>query len=502
MEKGRTALQATRNVLLCIGGALLFLLIVYIAVYHDKDWRHLWLPISITDDEVMYNRQVAGILAGGMPDGYFGYNETYAAIGRFSVWGPVLMYLYALPGTLVGVGVNTLVWCNVFFVVLGWAFFVKGTRLTWKRQLVFAAAFFCLWFPLRQTFSGMSEGLQYCCALAIIGASAALQRKKCLSWFVIAVVFCAITTLTRAYTLLFWIFPITALWKSRRSWAWTGIVLAVLSAVGYFVVSVWFSSPYFAGGGIDYTGLDLLAQGSPIEAFFYEVGRMQEEFQELWELYIHPVLQDQGRTFFSTCALLVIAAVCLVLDHRKKRPVILKALVLLCTIVSTIMLFTLYDAGAFQRQFALLDVLLLSVLVYENRGYTLTSLLVSFLMLPISFDRGTLPTYRADMDEQIQIVNQALQKSQTEEKTTTPWDHTLAYAYADGVFHGYLYGVPAGMGIQFDFNTYIADPANPVHSRYAMVGHGTDAEARLLADGWQELVSTDNLVVYEQRNEK
>ena len=79
-----------------------------------------------------------------------------------------------------------------------------------------------------------------------------------------------------------------------------------------------------------------------------------------------------------------------------------------------------------------------------------------------------------------------------------PWDHTLAYAYADGVFHGYLYGVPAGMGIEFDYNTYIADPANTIHSRYAMVGHGTDAEARLVRDGWQALVSTEDLIVYEQ----
>ena len=58
--------------------------------------------------------------------------------------------------------------------------------------------------------------------------------------------------------------------------------------------------------------------------------------------------------------------------------------------------------------------------------------------------------------------------------------------------------LPAGMGIEFDNNTYLADPANPIYSRYAMVNHGTDAEARLLADGWQELVSTKDLVVYER----
>ena len=31
-----------------------------------------------------------------------------------------------------------------------------------------------------------------------------------------------------------------------------------------------------------------------------------------------------------------------------------------------------------------------------------------------------------------------------------------------------------------------------------MVNHGTDAEARLLKDGWQEVVSTEDLVVYQR----
>lgn len=59
-----------------------------------------------------------------------------------------------------------------------------------------------------------------------------------------------------------------------------------------------------------------------------------------------------------------------------------------------------------------------------------------------------------------------------------PWDHTLAYAYDDGVFHGYLYAVPAGMGIEFDKNSYLWDEENPISSRYVMCGHDTRVAAR------------------------
>ena len=54
------------------------------------------------------------------------------------------------------------------------------------------------------------------------------------------------------------------------------------------------------------------------------------------------------------------------------------------------------------------------------------------------------------------------------------------------------------MGFEFDCNTYIADPEETIYSRYAMVTHGTDAEARLLADSRQPLISTKDLIEYER----
>ena len=54
------------------------------------------------------------------------------------------------------------------------------------------------------------------------------------------------------------------------------------------------------------------------------------------------------------------------------------------------------------------------------------------------------------------------------------------------------------MGIQFDLNVYIADPENTIRSRYVMVNHGTQTEARLLAEGRTVLLSTENEIIYER----
>ena len=490
------------RILGCLACAALFLLVVYGVIYHDSDLWHYWMPISITDDEVMYNRQLVGVLAEGQPHGYFGYNETHAAVGHFSVWGPVLIYLYALPGLLVGAGVNTMLWCNVLFALFGWTVFVAGTRITWKKQLAFAVGLLCLWFPLRQVYTGMTEVFQYTCILVILGSAAALQRNFSVKWYLLLVAACAMTTLTRAYTGLFWLFPILLLWKKRRPWAAASVGLAAASMLGYLAISKVFCSPYFSDGGVDYSAAKLVLQGKIGQAVMYEIQYIAKELSTLWELYVRPTLtgnpQDQGRAILTTAALVGMTILCLVLDARKKRAVFCKAMALFCVAASLALLFSVYDVGTLHRHCAMLNLLLLAVLVYEERWRTALYLPVLLVLLPMNFNPGSLPTYRPDIDEQIQTVRTALVQDQESDRSSDPWDSTLAYAYADGVFHGFLYSVPEGMGIQFDRNTYIADETQSIRSRYAMVNHGTDAEARLLADGWQELVSTEALVVYER----
>ena len=125
--------------------------------------------------------------------------------------------------------------------------------------------------------------------------------------------------------------------------------------------------------------------------------------------------------------------------------------------------------------------------------------LLVLLVFPAGFAQTDgLPAYNAGMNQQMIQVTEALQQSQDrlmDEKD--PWQHTLSFAYGD-VHYGYLYALPAGMGIEFDWNTYLADPENTINARYVMVNHDTEAEKRLLEEGWQVLVSTENEIVYER----
>jgi hypothetical protein len=54
------------------------------------------------------------------------------------------------------------------------------------------------------------------------------------------------------------------------------------------------------------------------------------------------------------------------------------------------------------------------------------------------------------------------------------------------------------MGIEFDKNSYLWDEENPISSRYVMCGRDTRVAARLLAENWQQVVSTEDLVIYKR----
>lgn len=259
VKKLNKMLQYTSNALLCVLGAVVFLFVFYVLAYRTPVWD-IWLPTNMDNDEVLYNRQVVSILTHGGPQGYFGYDESHAALGRFGGWGPILIWAYALPGFLFGSSYSTMLWCNILFGVVGLALFARAARLNVWQMIVSAGGLVCLWMPLTLLFCGSSESLHNALALVAVGASAALARRQNRGWFVLAAVACAFLTISRPYALLLWAFPLTVLWKNLR-WRNTALALALLSfVVGLFNMTA-LTAPYFEGLGLDLTALSMARTG-------------------------------------------------------------------------------------------------------------------------------------------------------------------------------------------------------------------------------------------------
>ena len=138
---------------------------------------------------------------------------------------------------------------------------------------------------------------------------------------------------------------------------------------------------------------------------------------------------------------MLVAVVCLVWDKHKGRPLVLKGCALFCSAVIALVLLFMYNIDP--RHMMLLAILLLGAVVVEDAAPAAVWLpVLVVLLLPMNFQRGSLPEKNAEMAAQMQTVEAALIAS-VQDAGADPWDHTLAYAYDDGVFHGYLYAVPA-----------------------------------------------------------
>lgn len=85
---------------LCTAAAALVFLLAYELVVYRVPVTEIFLPVSSWSDEVIYSKQLAAAVQYGAPQGYFGFNESHAAVGTYAAWGPAVFLVYALPGLL------------------------------------------------------------------------------------------------------------------------------------------------------------------------------------------------------------------------------------------------------------------------------------------------------------------------------------------------------------------------------------------------------------------
>ena len=498
MQKVKTFLEKTPNALLCVLGAVVFLAAFYF-LRSRTPLDKIWLPTAMNNDEALYNRQVVSVITHGGPQGYFGYQEGTADIGRFSTWGPFLIWAYAIPGFLFGSSVNVVLWVNILFIALGIAVFAHSAKLSWWQCIVLCGTLFAVTQPISSCFSGASEGLHYALTLVLIGGAIGMERTGKSGYFLLTAAACVLETIVRPYTLLFWVFPLMAIWKDKKQRYACFALMAASVGVSLFAMAK-LAAPYFSDGGMDFAGVQLLFQGHPVQAVAYELSRIWDYLKGAWKELV-PTLQGNTTYIGNGCAnLLATMAVticCLIWDVRHGRRIRLKAASLGCSLIITLVLLGMYNIDP--RHLMMMVMLQLAAVVKEDSKPAVVYLpLLLLALLPMNFSRGTMPEKNEVMAAQMEVVAEALGASRAEDNSIDPWDNTLAYSYGDDVFHGYLYAVPDGMGIEFDKNSYLWDAENPIYSRYVMCGHGTRVEERLLAENWQELVSTEDLVIYER----
>ena len=282
-------LKRPPNALLCALGAVVFLLAFYFVSYRTP-LSQVWLPTTMNNDEAIYNRQVVSVIEHG---GRWATSATRKAtpLSAATTRGePFLIWAYAIPAFFFGSSVNVVLWCNLLFITLGIAFFARSAKLNVWQCIVLAGSLFAITIPLRSCVSGASEALHYLIAFVIVGSAAALRRSGKTGWLIVLAAACAIETIFRPYALLFWVFPLAAVWGDKRRRTACLATAGVSFAVAVFAMTK-LAAAFFSGTGMDFTGFSLLAQGHPFGAVGYMLTRAGKLLRYAWRDDILPTLQ-------------------------------------------------------------------------------------------------------------------------------------------------------------------------------------------------------------------
>ena len=217
-----------------------------------------------------------------------------------------------------------------------------------------------------------------------------------------------------------------------------------------------------------------------------------------------------GSCYLLLFALLLVTLACVIWNAAHKQPVFWKVCALVVTLVVFLALMLMYRPGEASRHTIVYDLLLLAALVAEQPPLTAAAAPVLLAVLSVAGIRMTtargdsdtstftMPVYNAGLSQEVADLQTALTESQARLTSDDPWDHVCAYALGGGSHFGMLYAVPDGMGLQFDEDTYLLDPANEIHSRYVMANTDSDVAQYLEENGWALLYESSSAAVYER----
>ena len=104
----------------------------------------LYMPNAINfdwNDEVFYYKQIEGIRDYGLPQGYFGYNESHAVYGTLGAWSPVLYLFFGLYSKIFGWNYVDPIWCNLILLTIAMGVFALRLHLNLKQTFSLCALY-------------------------------------------------------------------------------------------------------------------------------------------------------------------------------------------------------------------------------------------------------------------------------------------------------------------------------------------------------------------------
>ena len=478
----------------------------------------LYAPSCTYNDGLMYYKVVDGIRAYGMPQGYFGYNESHAMIGNLAAWSPIIYVPWTLWAALFGWSFTSVIISNLFFVSVSLAIFVALTHLKWSSLILFFLILLC--FPSTPTYLlvTMPEAMILSMLILYLGVAYYLfsggTRKKTAvaAMFIIAI----ILTLLRPYMVLFLLLPGYAMRARKLVAAMTTLVLMILSLVGYSILSRYFTCE-FIKPLYDDTILRLFSGGKFTEIYRFAKRTFGWIYPQLANNMMKNAFAFGYGAGIQYVVVFVATAGSILLGIKKNnrlRPIFIVYAISILALLSAIILLyqEVHESSRHLWGLAVMGILLL-FLAEDGVLANIFQILILGLMVFFAY-KGSFHS----LDYDIATQKPSLKTTITEWEEiydnsgmaviprADGYENTVIWALGDiidgeivNTEYRELYSLPAGMGINCCTTGYILDHFTELQSRYLAIPAGGGSIDSLCREaGWAEIGHSAEVVIYRR----
>ncbi len=520
MRRIKEILQTRESVYHLIKIACAFLFPLLVCLVHC--WRlggglwEVYLPNSQNNDDLFYFKQVQGVIEYGFPQGFFGFNESHASSLSFAAWSPLTLLVWAIWGKVFGWSISTYYWCNILFLSVALAFFVKQARPKVKQMV--AAGILLFLFPglSKYTLSCLVEAHMISYMILYYGMALGYVRVQ-KNWKIVGMLVLAFfLTCIRPYMVLFVILPGILLFLKKK---WLGIVGTVgtgsFSVVCYFWITKYFTAPYFTPLFDNYIFERFAYEG------FYAGARflILEALKQMKELGEYMVASFTTGKFMGSnyCVLFLICIVMLVVIFLYRKKIAgLTAIIYIHFVCSTlisvgallVIMGKMNEGSRHILAFIIVGCILISYM--QSLRNIWQPIIVGGLILFLFYyypDDGQdyqIPLRTEERYEEQVAWEQITHKVELSPQTPS-YENTVIWAFSDVIDGEYAHmdwqpmlALPEGVGISCCDLDYISYQFEELKSRYIMTAKN-GVIAQMCEDAQYELLGSYNDIALYSR---
>lgn len=484
----------------------------------DGMWiTDVYIANSQWNDEVFYYKMIGAVNQYNQPLGYFGYNGSFAHIGRFGSWSPVLFVFYIMYARLFGWSMLAPVYCNIVVMTTAMAVFALLVKPTGK-QTFFIGSLYCSGMIFtRYIFSVMPEITIYALIVIYIGVSVKMLRQKegehKVGYVIVLNILTLILTLMRPYWLFLSIVPGIYYYSKARKKRIIILEIAwsVVCAGLFFLISRYFCAPYYTDI-IKYDWVKLLFD-KPVEGiynvFHILISGMWEILREIGVGIISR--ESSGSIYALYMMMIAYFAImqCRYLKNKDRATIqygIRYSLFYLCIMLFAIIYFYSIPVGSRHITgfiFAFIFVFSILEKTYKRYMIFLCAFLYFFLIRATDAYTYQVPVFSEEKELTLQKGRDELEKrgSLIDLESDNPWDNTIIWLYADEsiVDFTYLYALPDGIGIELYFRDKFMADFESLLPKYILTNAGEEIDLLCSKKAKEKMAEYGNVHIWRLR---